>query len=187
MSRENSSGNYDPVLKKWRFQAIGWPILCLVFAGLIICLPGRDTEQRIADVGFTMISLVFFAIGMRMRKRLLRERGHATVRTVATVVEVKSTWTMSDRGRRNHYPVYEYQVGEVKYREISPSGCTSCPVTKGQEVELYYDPKNPKLFYAPAVQRHDRRWSGLLCGIGIVYPLVGLLAPFLRELFAFLP
>lgn len=43
-------------------------------------------------------------------------------------------------------------------------------------MKLYYAPDNPNVFYVPIMQRHDKRWAMLLCGVGIVYPLVGLYA-----------
>ena len=99
-------------LKRWYFFAIFWPLACFIFAGIIISQPGRGTDERIADVGFTMIPLIFFAIGMRMRWRLLKERLHATVLAKAVVVTVdRELWT-GEGNKRSYFPQYEFQAGE---------------------------------------------------------------------------
>lgn len=57
---------------------------------------------------------------------------------------------------------------------------------EGREVDLYYAPEDPKIFYVPAMQKHVKRWAALLCGVGILWPLPGLVAPQIRALFCFL-
>ncbi|NDO47977.1 DUF3592 domain-containing protein [Lachnospiraceae bacterium MD335] len=185
MAPKTDSGN--AALKRWHFFAIFWPLACVVFAGIIISQPDRETDERIADVGFTMIPLIFFAIGMRMRWRLLKERQHATVLAKAVVVTVDSKVRTGEGNKRGYFPQYEFQVGEEQYRVKSQSGYGHSYVKTGQQVDLYYAPENPKLFYVPIMQKHDKRWSMLLCGVGVVYPLIGLLAPQLRALVSFLP
>lgn len=59
-------------------------------------------------------------------------------------------------------------------------------VSEGEQVELYYARQNTYVFYVPAMLKHDRRVSGLLCGIGILFPLIGVFAPLIRPLFYFL-
>ena len=108
----------DLALQRWRFWAIAWPLLCLVFGGVILYQALQGMEERIFQLPFPFIALIFYAIGMAMRRRLRRER---------------------------------------------------------------------RLFYVPAMQTHDRRWSNLLCGVGILFPLAGLFAPLLQNLFSFLP
>ena len=72
------------------------------------------------------------------------------------------------------------------YRVKSPGGYSVCYLGEGREVDLYYAPENPKVFYVPAMQKHEKRWAGLLCGVGILWPLIGLLAPQIRALLWFL-
>ncbi|MCI8608301.1 MAG: hypothetical protein HFE73_01495 [Firmicutes bacterium] len=59
-------------------------------------------------------------------------------------------------------------------------------ISAGEQVELYYARQNTYVFYVPAMLKHDRRVSGLLCGIGILFPLIGVFAPLIRPLFYFL-
>ncbi len=177
----------NATLKRWYFFAIFWPLACFIFAGIIISQPSRETDERIADVGFTIIALIFFAIGMRMRWRLLKERLHATVLTKAVVVTVDKKLNIGEGNKRIYFPQYEFQVGEKQYRVKSPTGYGRSYVKTGQKVDLYYAPENPNLFYVPIMQKHDKCWALLLCGIGVAYPLIGLLAPQIRVLFSFLP
>lgn len=62
----------------------------------------------IGDAAFTLIPLIFFAIGMRMRC-LLKGSRYATVRATATVVSIHHAGVGNDKGC---YPEYEFQVGE---------------------------------------------------------------------------
>lgn len=172
--------------KAWRILAIGWPFLCLIFAGIILCQLQRGGEERIADAGFTMLPLIFFAIGMKIQHRLLREKGNAVVRTTATVIFVHSRINIGSGNKRIYRPEYEFQAGETMYRVVSPSGFSQSYVRQGEQVELYYAPDNPHVFYVPVMQKHDRRWAMLLCGVGVLFPLAGLFAPLLRTFFAFL-
>ena len=181
------TGSGYAALKRWHFFVIFWPLACFIFAAIIISQPGRGTDERIADVGFTMIPLIFFAIGMRMRWRLLKERLHATVLAKAVVVTVDSKLGIGEGNKRSYFPQYEFQAGEKQYRVKSPVGYGRSYVKTGQQVDLYYAPENPTLFYVPIMQKHDKRWALLLCGLGVAYPLIGLLAPQIRAFFSFLP
>ncbi len=176
--------DHDRALKRWLFMAVCWPLSCLIFAGIIICQPGRGGEERIADVGFTLFPLIFFAIGMTMQHRLLQERRDATVLTIATVVSVRRTLHIGEGNKRTYFPEYEFQVDGIIYHVKSPSGFSRSYVKEGERVELYYSPANPTVFYVPVMQKHDKRWSVLLRAIGITYPLIGLFAPLARTIFS---
>lgn len=171
-------------LKKWKILAIGWPLLCFIFAGIIILQPGRGGEEQIVDVVFTVFPLIFFAIGMRIQRRLIKERIYATIPAAATVAFIKNTVHIGEGNKRIYFPEYEFQVGDTTYHVKSPSGFNHCYVKKGEQVELYYAPEDPNVFYVPVMYKHDKRWAVLLCGIGIAYPLIGLFAPQIR---AFVP
>ncbi len=184
---KTSTGRRDSgcELKRWRRLAVFWPLLCVVFAVVILyqavvyhTVPGM--EERAADAAFTLIPLVFFAIGMRIRRRMLKERESAVMPTCARVIS--EGMTVRTGHKRYYYPEYEFRVGEKTYRVRSRSGYGTCPVTVGKEVELYYAPENPEIFYVPYVQRHDRKLSALFCGIGILFPLIGFFAPAIRML-----
>lgn len=174
----------EQALKRWRFLAVAWPVLCMAFLGIIIFQSVRGTEGRVAtDAAFTVIPLIFFGIGMAQRHRLLKERRFATVLTTATVV---SAGRRTHGGERHYFPEYEFQAGQETYHVTSPSGYGSCFVGEGRQVELYYAPDNPRVFYVPIMQKHDKRWSALLCGTGILWPLAGFFAPQIRAALWFL-
>ncbi|NCE63940.1 hypothetical protein D1159_04910 [Pseudoflavonifractor sp. 524-17] len=182
MNRQRASKT--GALRRWRFFAVLWPLLCLCFAVIVVCQPGRSLDQRIGGTALALFPLIFFAAGMSLCRRLLAERGTATVRTTAVVIA---------RGRRTHmgrsayFPEFEFRVGEIACRVTSSSGSSCCLVKEGGQVDLYYDPEHPKRFYVPVLWRYNRRFVRLLCGTGIVLPLLGLFAPQLRALAAALP
>ena len=164
---------------RWRVCAAAWPALCAVFAGIVLSRPGRELEERVAHTAFILFALLFYALGMAIRRRLLAERVRATAQTTAAVV---SDGRRVRGGRHVFFPEFAFQAGGRTWRVVSPSGRGRRAVCEGQQVELYYAPEDPRCFYVPAVQRHDRRVSALLCGIGVVWPLLALCAPWLEEL-----
>lgn len=164
--------------KRWKGAAILWPVLCLVFAGIIVFQSVTGMEGRsLEDAAFAIVPLVFFGIGMAMGYHVLEERKCATAWTTATVA---SRGKRVRSGKKSYFPEYEFQVGKETYKVTSPKGYHVCLVTEGRKVKLYYAPENPRIFYAPVMQRHERRWSALWCGIGIACPLIGLFAPLMR-------
>ena len=120
---------------------------------------------------------------MSMRGRLLKERRYAVILTKAAVV---SSGRRMRSGKWYFFPEYGFQAGDNMYRVKSPGGYSVCYAGEGREVDLYYAPEDPKIFYVPAMQKHVKRWAALLCGVGILWPLPGLVAPQIRALFCFL-
>lgn len=170
-------------LKRWRLLAVCWPLLCVAFA-VVISQSDRTPDERISDVMFTLFPLVFFFIGMSTRRRLLEERGHATASTTA-VVTANGMRRPTGKNKR-YFPEFSFQANGTNYHVTASHGSGSHQlVEEGEQVVLCYNPENPRLFYVPALQKHDRRVSLLLCGIGIVFPLIGLFAPQIRALFPF--
>ncbi|RKI42076.1 DUF3592 domain-containing protein [bacterium D16-51] len=174
----SNTSSQDHAQKLWRFFVIFWPLLCFTFAGTIIFQSGLKTEKSLVGVGFTIIPLVFFAIGMSIRRRLLKERKYATARTTATVISVESRPAISEGNKRVYIPIYEFQVGKDTYQVKSPAAYGNIGVSRGQVVDLYYNPRKPQMFYVPIMQKRDNRWSVLLCGVGIIYPLIGVFSQF---------
>lgn len=179
-AKESAAGVVEPspAMKRWRIFGILWPLLCIVFCGIILFQYAQRMEGRILeDAAFTIIPLIFWAIGFVMGRRLLKERRYATAHTTATVV---SRGKRVYAGRKRYYPEYEFQDHGKTYKVTTKRGYSVCLVAEGRKVKLYYAPENPELFYVPVMQKHDIRWTALLCGVGIVCPLMGLLAPLMR-------
>ncbi len=173
-------------LGMWRFLAVGWPLACVCFGAIIIGQPDRVGEECLVDTMFTIFPLIFFAIGMAMEHRLLKEKQYATVLTSALVVSVRRHVSMGSGSRSCYFPEYEFQVGQITYHVKSPGGFDRSYVKEGERVELYYAPDNPHVFYVPVMRKHDKRWAALLCGVGILFPLAGLFAPWIRQVSWFL-
>ncbi len=163
--------------KVWRFCAIIWPLLCVFFSGVVLCDSARNVDERIADAFFIIIPLIFFTIGMSVRHRLMKEQAYATAFANAVVV---SNELIIRSGKRIFFPEFEFQANETIYRVRHPIGCSYRIVSEGKSVDLYYNPNHPEQFYVPVMQKHDNRVSLLLCGIGVVYPIIGLTAPLIR-------
>ena len=91
------------------------------------------------------------------------------------------------RGNQRYFPEFEFQANGVNYRVTSSAGSGFGLVKIGDRIDLYYTPENPRLFYVPVLHRRDNRCACLFCGIGILFPLLGLFAPKVRAFFSFLP
>ncbi len=89
-------------------------------------------------------------------------------------------------GKRLFFPEYEFQKDGQLYHITSQTDYSVCYVTQGKQIDLCYAPDAPTTFYVPLMQRHDNRLAGLLCGVGILWPLFGLFAPLIRTIFSFL-
>lgn len=128
---------------------------------------GRTLDSRISGIGFCTIPLIFFAIGMSVRHRLLKERSSATALTTAVVVS---------QGRRLRagknpafFPEYEFHAGETLYRVTAPSG-SGFHMSEGT-IPLHLRPT------ALSCYPHSR----LLCHVRISFPWY-MLTPGLRPL-----
>ncbi len=165
-------------LGRWRFFIIAWPLFCLFLAGLFLwqCSQGMEGRDP-AHLGFTVIPLIFFFIGMKMRYSTAKKCTYCTV--FVPGAKVVSLTPHYGRGHHTHTPVYEYSVGGETYRVSSRDSYSPCPVSSGQEVELYCSPANRRYIYVPAEERCRGKWSLLLCGVGVLFPLAALAAPWL--------
>ena len=74
--QERLQGEARPghALRIWSFFFIFWPLLCLVFAGIIGCQPGRNAEERFRGIAFALSAVLFFTVGMHIQRRVLTER-----------------------------------------------------------------------------------------------------------------
>ena len=104
--------------------------------------------------------------------------------TTATVI---SDGIRSYSGKNTSFPEFEFQVNGTTYKVKSLRRCSFRFIQERKKVALYYSPENLRIFYVPIMQKHDNHCSILFCGIGIIFPLIGLFAPQIRTLFSFLP
>ncbi len=173
-------------MKRWRFWVIFWPLCCLTLTGVMLYqwsagMAYRDPVHAV----FPIFSLLFFFIGMGMKKNSAKHR------EVATRLAPDATVAYLNTRRGNHgivkTPVYRYTAGEISYTVSSRSSYSPCPVHTGEAVELYYSPQDPRTIYVPKEERTRLRWARLLCGIGVAFPFFALAAPWLTPWVESLP
>lgn len=152
--------NKDFAWKCWHFFVIFWPLLCFVFMGIIIGQSDRTVDERIADVGFTVISLIFFAMGMSIRRRLLKEQRTAVALTTAVVV---SGGRQKRTGRNpEYYPEFEFQANGVNYRVRSHGGSGSRLVKGGSGRFILHAGKSEAILRACAAKVCQALFPSLL-------------------------
>lgn len=175
-----------PALRLWRLAVVLWPLCCLGLAALFLRqwsrgMPGRDP----AHVVFAVFPLIFFFLGMGLRHGAIKRQTRCTVPAPdARVIALEPRRGSSGIVR---VPVYRFTAGEEVVSVPSRSGYRPCPVRAGEAVALFYAPGDRRSIYVPREERAKRRWSLLLCGIGVVFPLLALAAPRLTLWVASLP
>lgn len=71
-------------------------------------------------------------------------------------------------------PTYEYAVNQHVITRKSTVGYSKKYIEEGQTVSIYYDPEDPTCIYVP--NRQMGKVHMLLCGIGIAFFCVGIIA-----------
>lgn len=167
--------------KVWLFLMLFWTVFCLFGGSVAFDQWERRKEARLFfDLWFVFMGLLFFYIGMFIRYLLWKKRRAATALVQATVVSIEPGRGMD--GNLVYRPVYKFYADGIMHRIVSPTGHDNSPVKEGEKVRLYYIPGQPDKILVPREQKVIRRISVLFCVLGILSPLAGLLAPWLRLL-----
>lgn len=100
---------------------------------------------------FWIISgILFFAKG-KVQENIERKKEVCIELTDATIIQMKKTTRKSnDKYVERWIPVYEYYVDGVRYEKKSVNDYKNGVFEKGDQVDIYYNPDNPKEVYVPA-------------------------------------
>ena len=97
------------------------------------------------------IGAIFFTIGIVMCNIQKKKKINCTSKTYGKVIDIVKRRHHTHGSRRTHmylwHPVFEYYVGEIKFIKESSIGRTEVKYGIGQEVEVYYNPKNYNEYY----------------------------------------
>ena len=117
-----------------------------------------------------LIGVIFFIIGMAMLKNRKRKEIKCTSKTYGKVTDiVRHQSHDSDGGYSSSWhPVFEYNIGELKFIKESLYGRSQSKYAIGQEVEVYYNPEDYNDFYIAG--------ETLPRTIGTVFTIVGSVA-----------
>lgn len=108
-------------------------------------------------IGFSglwaFIGIIFLVVGIVMISNWKKKEVNCTAVTSGKVIDIaKHESNDMDNGYTvSWYPVFEYNIGEQKFRKESAYGESRSKYTIGQNVEIYYNPENYNEYYVPEI------------------------------------
>lgn len=159
--------------RRWGQIITLYLLLCAIFIGIISYQSIQGMEERASHCLGVLVGAVFFMIQAVTKRSVAKRRERAVAHTIATLVATGSSMGL-EPGHSSYHSIYEFSVDGVTQRVKSPG---ICGVEKGEQVDLYYVPHYPKMFYIPRVEESHKGWEVLLYAIGIGFPLLMLIIP----------
>lgn len=102
-------------------------------------------------VGLLLLSIIFLAISSVVKEKQKQQKKNCTEKTTAKVIKMDlDHHKLSYNGPYTNYwvPIFEYYVNGERYIRTGSFGYSTEVFSKGQEVEICYNPNNPDEFYA---------------------------------------
>ena len=98
---------------------------------------------------WAIVGFVFLTLGLLMLKNRKKKEINCTSMTFGKVTDiVRHQDYDSDGGYSSSWhPVFEYNVGELKFIKESPYGTSQSKYAIGQDVEVYYNPEDYNEYY----------------------------------------
>lgn len=119
---------------------------------------------------WSLIGIIFLIIGVAVLKNKKRKQINCTSKIYGKVIDIVRHETYKKNGiySSSWYPVFEYNIGELKYIKESLYGRSQPKYAVGQSVEVYYNPEDHNEFYikGETVQKT----------LGKVFTIVGIVA-----------
>lgn len=98
---------------------------------------------------WTLVGVVFLIIGIVMINNRKKKEINCTSMTYGKVTDiVRHENYDSDGGYSSSWhPVFEYNIGELKFIKESPYGSSQSKYAIGQDIEVYYNPEDYNEYY----------------------------------------
>ena len=96
-----------------------------------------------------LLGLIFFIIGMVMRKKYKKKITECTSKTFGKIIDIVKRSSSDGDGYSsyNYYPVIEYMVGDMKFIKEYNIGNSSPKYGIGQNLEIYFNPEDYNEYY----------------------------------------
>lgn len=96
-----------------------------------------------------LLGIIFLIIGIAMLNNRKKKEIKCTSKTYGKVTDiVKHEEYNSDRGySTSWHPVFEYNIGDLKFIKESLYGSYEAKYAIGQDVEIYYNPEDYNEYY----------------------------------------
>ena len=98
---------------------------------------------------WALVGVAFFIIGMVMLNNRKKKEINFTSKTYGKVTDIVRHQSYDRDGGYNSswHPVFEYNIGELKFIKESPYGKSQSKYAIGQDVEVYYNPEDYNEYY----------------------------------------
>lgn len=130
----------------------------------------------ILSSGFLLLGLVFFCLGLSIRRAAFKKKDACTVKTEAVVVEINRETNLSAGGDsyRAWIPVFSYRADGEEIKVKSKIGQEKKIFEKGQHVILYYNPKQIREYYVP--EENMSAGASIFTGVGTAFLALAVLS-----------
>lgn len=117
-----------------------------------------------------LVGIIFFIIGIAMLKNRKRKEINCTSKTYGKVTDIVRHQSYDSNGGYNSswHPVFEYNIGELKFIKESLYGGSQSKYAIGQDIEVYYNPEDYNDFYISD--------ETLPKTIGTIFTIIGIVA-----------
>ena len=118
---------------------------------------------------WAVIGIVFFIIGLFMFKNRKKKEISCTSKTYGKVTDIVRHESRGSDGTYSStwHPVFEYNVGELKFIKESPFGGSSSKYAVGQNIEVCFNPENYNEYYIEG-DNTQKTLATIFIGVGIV-------------------
>ena len=98
---------------------------------------------------WALIGFIFLIIGIVMLNNRNKKEKNCTSMTYGKVTDIVRHQNYDSDGvyTSTWHPVFEYNVGELKFIKESPYGSSQSKYAIGQNLEVYYNPENYNEYY----------------------------------------
>lgn len=116
----------------------------------------------------TLVGIMFFIIGLAMLNNRMKKEKNCTVKTNGKVIDIVKEKSNDTQGYTYYFhPVFEYNIGELKFVKKSSIGTSEQKYAIGQDVEILYNPENYHEYYVVGDNKQKR--------LAIIFTIVGII------------
>lgn len=118
-----------------------------------------------------LIGIIFFMIGIGILRNRKKKEINCTSKTygkVKDIVRQRNYDLDNDYSTYSWYPIFEYNIGELKFVKQSSYGSSTTKYVIGQDVEIYYNPDDYNDYYIAG--------ESLPRTLGKIFTIVGVVA-----------
>ena len=128
----------------------------------------NDTLILALSIGgtFVVTGIVFLIAGIVMKNNSQKIRERCTQKTIGKVIDIAKI--EMDRYDYTWVPIFEYMVGERKFKKESRYGGVQNKYKIGQEIEVYYNPENPNDSYIGKEEGKSTGFFAIIIGATVI-------------------